>query len=240
MSKKTGIGLAVAVIGIIAASVFYLSTQAGAWVADAIEDYGRATTGTEVSVGGVALALADGRGRVGNLTIANPDGFDTDYFLRVRDVDLSLDLGSLRTDVPIIREVVVDGAHLNAEQRGDATNLTEIQRHMTASSAPATQPPAAQGRVIIDRFRLVNSHVTLTSELLSKPEDLTLEEVVVNEIGRRAGGVTYDEATEAMLAPILGAARTAVQRRLRDAAGDAARDELREKASERLRELTQD
>jgi hypothetical protein len=219
-----------------------VSTQLDTVVADAIESYGRATTGTDVSVGGVAIALTDTSGKIGNLTIDNPAGFETGYFLRVKDIDVALDLGSLPSAVPVVREVSVDGAHLNAEQRGDVTNLTEIQRHMTAAEgANATSEPGDQGRVIIDRFRLTNARVTLTSELLSKPEDIELENVVVEGIGRSNGGATYDEATEAVLTPILAAARAAVQKRLGDAAADAAREEVREevheKASEKLKEL---
>jgi hypothetical protein len=236
MRKQIGIALAVVVICAIGA-VVYVTTQVDTFVADAIKTYGRATTGTDVGVGGVQIALTEGRGRIGDLTIGNPNGFDTDYFLRVNDVDLSLDLGSLRTPVPIVREVVVDGAHLNAEQRGDTTNLAEIQRFMTASSEAAPQQAGEPGRVIIDRFRLTNGRVTLTSELLSKPEDLELEDVVVQGVGRSSGGATYDAATEAVLTPILGAARAAVQERVRDAAADAAREEVEERASERLKEL---
>jgi uncharacterized protein involved in outer membrane biogenesis len=220
----------------------YVSTQLDPFVAGLIESYGRETTGTDVRVGGVDIALTAGNGKVGDLTIGNPSGFDTDYFLRVNDIDLSLDLASLGSAVPVVREIVVDGAHLNAEQRGDATNLTEIQSYMTRSgeAAPSSEP-AEPGRVIINQFRLTNGRVTLTSELLSKPEDIELEDVVVNGIGRDSGGATYDEATEAVLTPILGAARAAVQSRLQDAAADAAREEVeeevQEKASERLNEL---
>jgi hypothetical protein len=241
MGKKIGIALAVVVICAIGAAI-YVSTQLDTVIADAIESYGRATTGTDVSVGGVDIALTNSSGKLGNLTIDNPAGFETDYFLRVKDIDVSLDLGSLASAVPIVREVVVDEAHLNAEQRDDATNLTEIQRHMTgAQGTDATSQPNEQGRVIIDRFRLTNARMTLTSELLSKPEDVELENVVVEGIGRGSGGATYDEATEAVLTPILAAARTAVQKRLGEAAADAAREEVREevqeKASERLKEL---
>jgi hypothetical protein len=236
--RKT-IGIAIAAIAICAiGAVVYVATQLDAFVADAIENYGRATTGTDVSVGGLDIALTEGRGNVANVTIDNPKGFDTRYFLRVNDVDLSLDLGSLGAAVPIVREVVVNGAHLNAEQRGDETNVTELQRFMAQSGEVASPPPAGEaGRVIIDRFRLTNARMTITSEALSKPEDVALADVVVEGIGRSSGGATYDEATEAVLTPILGAARTAVQQRLRDAAVDATREEVKERASERLNEL---
>jgi hypothetical protein len=238
MGKKIAIAVAAVVICAIGAGIFYFTSHVDAYVADAIETYGRATTGTSVSVGGVDIALTEGGGKVGDLTIDNPKGFETSYFLRVKDIGVSLDLGSLSSAVPVVREVVVDGAHLNAEQRGDATNLTDIQRYMSQSAGAAETPSdSPQGRVIIDRFRLTNARVTLTSEHLSKPEDIELDDVVVNGIGRSAGGATYDEATEAVLTPILREARSAVEQRLRDTAVDAAREGVQQKASERLKEL---
>jgi hypothetical protein len=139
--------------------------------------------------------------------------------------------------VPIIREVLVDDAHLNAEQRGDSTNLTDIERYMSKADKTADQSGAPEPRIIIDRFRLTHGRVTLTSELLSHPEELELGDVVVDNIGRSSGGATYGEATEAVITPILEAARTAVQARLKDAAAGAARQELEERATDKLKGL---
>jgi hypothetical protein len=238
MLKKIAIVAGVALICAIAALVFYLNTQLDPLVANAIEDYGRKTTGTDVDVGGVELALTSGSGKIGDIEIGNPPGFSTDYFLRVRDTHVAIDVGSLRGDVPVIREIALDGAHLNAEQRGNAINVMEIQKKITGGGggdAPATE--SSEGRVIIDRFRLSHARVTVTSEALDHPEDLELADVVVEGIGRSTGGATYDAAATAVLTPIVAAVRSAFEGRVRAAATDAARDELREIARDKLNEL---
>jgi hypothetical protein len=233
--KKIALAVAGILVLLIAGGLFFASTQVDRLVAGAIETYGRAATGTAVNVGNVDVALTEGRGRLAGLTIDNPDGYSTRHFLEIDDVDLALDLASLR-GVPVAREVVVDAAHLNAEQRGSATNLTDIQSYM--SKAPADAPAAGEpGRLIIDRFRLTNARVTVTSDVLEHPEELTLADVQVDGIGRANGGATYGEATEAILTPIVAAARSAVESRLRSRATDAVKDELRDRASERLDEL---
>jgi len=139
----------------------------------------------------------------------------------------------LAGDVPVVKELELDGALINAEQRDAASNLTDIQKHATAGSsdARAREP----GRIIIERFRLRNARVLVTSELLSKPEELPLGDVVVRNIGSATGGATYSEAAEAMLMPVIAAARTAAAERLRGAAGDA----LSEAARKELDEETQ-
>ena len=109
----------------------------------------------------------------------------------------------------------------------------------TRPSSPcsvATPTPEEEGRITIDRFRLTNASVTLTSDLLDKPETIELKDIVVQGIGRN-GGATYDEATEAVLNPILAAARSAARDRLREVATDSARKELEKKASDKLKDL---
>jgi hypothetical protein len=237
MAKRVALIVGVAVLIVAAVAVWFGTTQVDRLVASAIEDWGRATTGTDVKVGNVEIEATRGHGRLTRLTIGNPPGYETPYALLIDDIDMSLDLGSLAS-VPVVREVVLDGAHLNAEQRGDAMNLTDIQRTLTKGDASAAGVPAEEhGKIIIDRFRLTHGRVTLTSELLDHPEEIELADVVVERIGRTSGGATYDEASVAVLSPILRAARAAVEDRLKSSAADAARGEVEKKARERLEDL---
>lgn len=212
-------------------------------VAELVERYGSAATGTDVDVGGVDLALTEGRGRIDRLTIANPEGFDTDYAVRIEQVDVSLDIGSVARDVPVVTELLLDGVHINAEQRGDAINLTEIQSNATESSGEPQTDAAEEGRIAVRRFRATNATLTIASELLGSSETVELDDVVVTDIGGTQGA-PYGEAAAAMLDPVIDAAVAAVRRRLRDAAEDAARErideeveELEQEAEGRLREL---
>lgn len=233
MIKKVILGAVVLIVLVVGVAVTLVVSQADRLVADAVQTYGSAATKTDVSVSGVDLALTEGTGTLSGLTIGNPEGYETDYAVRIDETELTLDLASLSSDVPVVSEMLLTGAHINAEQIGDATNLTDIQELMSSSDGSAQS--TSEGRIVIDRFRLANARVTLTSELLNEPEELMLEDVVVNGVGR-GGGATYSEAAEAILTPILGAARTAVQARLRSAAGEAVRDEVREELDEKLEE----
>lgn len=203
-----------------------------------VERYGSTVTGTDVSVDGVSLALTAGRAELAGVTVGNPRGYETDYAVHIGRASVELDVASLAGDVPVVEEIVLDGALINAEQRDAASNLTDIQRHATASSgeAPAGEP----GRIVVERFRVNDARVLLTSEYLSEPEELPLRDVVVEGIGSGTGA-TYSEAAEAMLMPVLSAARNAVAARLREVAGEAvseaAREELEDESQE-LREQT--
>ncbi len=123
-------------------------------------------TGTDVDVGGVDLALTSGRADLAGLTIDNPRGYETDYAVHIGHARVALDVGSLAGDVPVIEELTLDGALINAEQRDAASNLTDIQHHVSgvAERTPAREP----GRIVIERFRLRNARVLLTSEYLER------------------------------------------------------------------------
>ena len=77
----------------------------------------------------------------------------------------------------------------------------------------------------------------MTSEYLSEPEELPLEDVVVEGIGSAGRGVTYSEAAEAMLLPVLAAARSAAAERLRSVAAKVAADAAREELGDDVDEL---
>jgi hypothetical protein len=238
MAKRILVGL-IAVVVLVAAGITWLvMTKGDQFVASAIETYGSAATGTSVRVGSVELAMTQGRGDVKELTIGNPPGYSTSYFLKIDDIKLALDLGSLASRAPVVKEVLVDAAHLNAEQHGQTTNLTDLEQQITArpsTSKPTTQAPANEGRIVIDHFRMTHARVTLTSDLLKHPEELELADVSVDGIGRGSGGVTYEQAAEAVLDPILRAARNAVEARLRKAAEDSARDKAERSLTDRLK-----
>src|SRR3954471_16819555 len=118
MGKRILLAL-IAVVVVAAAGVTWLvMTKGNEIVASAIERYGSAATGTSVDVGSVELALTQGRGNIKGLTIDNPSGYSTSYFLKVDDIALAVDLSSLGGRVPIVKEAVMDGGHLNAEQHG--------------------------------------------------------------------------------------------------------------------------
>lgn len=232
MGKKIILGSVTAVLLIGAVAVFLVVTRLDRFIQNQVEAYGSAATGTVVRLRGADVSLTESRGALRGVTIGNPGGFGTDYAIRIDDIELQVDLGSLRRDVLVINEVHAHGAHLNAEQRGQVTNLSEIRRHMDQTRQQVVDP-GEEGRIIIDRFRLTNARLTITFELLDRTEDLELGDVTVTGIGRGTGGATYEEASQAILRPILTTARAAVQERLRDEASK----ELEEEARRRLRGL---
>lgn len=241
MSKRILIGAAGAIVVAAAVAAALFLSRLDRLVANAVETHGAVATGTEVSVGSVDVELRAGRAGISELTIDNPPGFMTDFAVRIGNVDATLDLRSLTGKVPVVSELRLNDALIHAEQVGGATNLTEIQSYASAPRGNSLADDEPARRIIIDRFRLTNARVRISSDLSNEQEELLLGDVVVEDIGRDSGGATFGEAAAAILNPILAAARTAARQRLGSEAGEALRDELRERVEDEaggsLREL---
>jgi len=143
------IGVLAAVAIVVAVALHYGGGRLDSVVASTVERYGSAVTGTDVNVDGVDLALTAGRAHFTGLTIDNPKGYETDYAVRIGTATVLLDIGSLAGDVPVVKELELDGALINAEQRGAASNLTDIQKHATADTGDASA--GEPGRIVVER-----------------------------------------------------------------------------------------
>lgn len=240
-SSKVLLGLSILAAVVIAAGI-YVSRRLNPTVADLVESYGAEATGTRVRVGAVDVSLRDSRATLKGFVIDNPPGYSTPYLLRIDEIDVQLDVASLARPAIVLRDVALKGATLEAEQHGTSSNLTEVLDHVEhAGGTTPAQPSAAAEpgtKLIVDRFRLTDGRVRLTSDALSGPQSIDLADVTARDVGRAEGGLDLTATADALLRPILAAARDAVRGRLQKAAGDAAKSKLEDAARKRLEELT--
>lgn len=141
-----GVGLLLAVI---AGGLFYLFSSLDGIVKTVIERVGSDVAGTKVSVGGVALRLAEGKATLSGLTVANPPGFSSEPAIRLGEVTIALDTSTLNHSPIVIKEVSVAAPAVALELGAGGSNLAVLRRNVTGATAgqdeaaPA-QPEAAQ------------------------------------------------------------------------------------------------
>lgn len=201
----------------------------------AIESVGPMVTQTDVQVDRVAIELGQGRGEVHGLTVANPEGFSDQPILRVGQAALELRTGSLREDVIVLREILVDGVHINAEHR----NLTEINlKTMLDNIRPEqTEEPyksstaAPDVRFMVEKLSFTGASLNLSSDELGERE-LALSDLHLEELGDREKGLSPVELARALVQPLLELARERVEEELKAEAEGALRDRLEEELSE--------
>lgn len=203
MKKLLGGLLAIAVIGGVVA---YL--QLNTIVTGGIERYGSRMLGAPVTVGQLTLSPFSGKARLRGFTIGNPEGFKSPTAIEVGDIEVSLDLKSLRSQKLIIDAIVVDEPKITIETGKGGTNLQALQRNLAkyAPETPKEKQATEQRKLEIGLFRLSGAKATaLLPQLKDKSYAVSLPVIELNDIGAKSGGASAAEATRQVLSAITSA-----------------------------------
>lgn len=227
----------IAAVGVAA----YLAFNSGALMKDGIETYGSQVLGAQVTVSSAALSLRDGEGTVSGLSVAQPVGFEGDSAIEVDSISIRLNVAASTTDVVVMERVVIDGAQVLAIARGAEDNnfqalLDNLQRNTGATKSQGQATP----RFIISRFDFTNAKATARLPGSGQAVTLSIPDVRLVDIGRDVGGLTAEELTQAIAAPITAAATRAISKSISNAALEQAQGILKDRLGsslDKLREL---
>lgn len=234
-------GVVVAVIAILAVVVFLGLQNLDQIVKLAIENVGTRVTGTAVTLDKVKIEVTNGRGELYGLQIDNPSGYKSPYAFYLGEVALQVDTGTLTSDVIVIKEVLIDGAVLIAEQKGlKDTNLQDLMDNMSQGSADqaASEPqPADTGssnvKLIIEKISFLNNDAKLITQQWGE-KNLSLPDINLRDIGKKENGLTPEQMGPAIIEPLLKQARKAVKKELEKIAREAANQQLEEQMDKNL------
>ena len=207
--------------------VFLLAAGGGAWwayhardvlIANAIRTYGPQITGVPVELVSVRLDPGEGTAVLSGLRLGNPKGFKTPYALSVEQILVQLDVASLTGDVVHIRQVSILQPQVIYEHATGGSNLDVIQRNVEAGvaglvgNASADKALAGKGKkLIIDQFAMLGAKTDVSAEVLQgKTVTVPLPDVHVNDIGKKAGGVSPAQAASQIVAAVRQAVSHAV------------------------------
>ncbi len=225
-------------------AVFLLVSNIDGIVKNVIESVGSEVTGTRVQVASVKIDLAEGKGSIKGLSIANPSNYPSGAALSFAELTLQLELASLSGEAIVISQVIVDGTAINYVGRGQDSNLKTILNNIETASGSDTDgggpdEAGAEGEdtlLIIDSFRFTNSNMAL--EVEGVPElssSISIPDVVASNVGRAKGGVTPAEAAQEIIEPLLDQAIKQAKNALEDELKDAGKDELKRQLMKKLR-----
>jgi len=196
MTKNILIGVVVILIAVGTGVFFYLDSI----VSQGIEVAGTRALGTNVSVESVALSPLNGAGRITNLRIDNPEGFDAASIFELGFVSLNLDIGSLFGDVIEIQSVTIAQPLITYETRITTDNVRTLLANLPDSNAEnesqsGANQPAKQ--IIIRELHILNPQLTLAAGGLSAP--IQLPDLTLTDIGTAEEAVTVEEALRVVL-----------------------------------------
>lgn len=222
MMRKLLIAFALLLI-LAGGAAWWLLSSLDSIVKEGIEHYGSKALGVNVSVGGVEISTENGRGAIRNMVIGNPSGYAGAKAMEIAEASVSLDVKSLRSDLVVIREINIDGPHIEFELVSGKSNFEVIQDNIdrylsdkgTAKTGTATQAQKER-KYTIHAANIRKAQVHVRNPLLKEGGfDFTLPDLTLRRIGDDGQGVTGGEAarivTHALLLRIAAKALTGGQ-----------------------------
>ncbi len=201
--KKLIIAVVVAA-ALIAVFAFFLLSNLNSIVAKAIEKGGGDVTRTSVGVSGVDISLREGRGSIGGLRVASPDGYQERTAFSLDDITVDIDVKSVRQDPIVLDEIRIRAPIVNAElTKTGASNIDELRKRAQAY----TSRMASQGsskRIRIERFVFEKGRVEVDASALGLGKrTLVLPEIRLTDVGGR-NGAPPDEIAKIILTTVAG------------------------------------
>ena len=157
-------------------------------------------TGTGFSIEKFFLNPYSGSVRIGGVRLSNPRGFGEAAAFSMSDLSIDLTVGSLLSDVILVREIVVSDPFVSYYSHDGTNNfdiiLANVKKKDDAKSAEqeASEPKAERSgkKVVIERLRITGAKVKLVkSDLVPS---LMVPPLELTDIGRKSGGATIEEA----------------------------------------------
>lgn len=233
--KKAILGIALVVILVVVAGLYYLYTNLDFLVKAAIEKYGSQVTQTAVQVDNVSIQPTQGSARISGLTVANPGDFSTPYAFRLKDIGTRVDFKNSTRDKIVIEEIIIEAPEVFYEiNQNRETNLLVLKNNM-AGGQPDKQTQdtqaADQPKLIIRRISFTGGSVHANVVPLDKQYDLKLPAIRMTNLGGKNGAPPAEIARQ-ILTQLLDRVRREVTARGIGGELDEARQKLDTKKEE--------
>ena len=141
----------------------------------AIETAGTKALKVGVAVDNVDLSILGGKIGFQKLVIDNPPGYKYERLLELGEATITVETGSLLTDIINIKDIRLDGVNVVLEQKGvTSNNLQDIMKSLPAGEKEPSEPGGK--KLHIDNLEITNTQVKV--KLLHVPgkvDTLTLK-----------------------------------------------------------------
>ena len=230
-------GLVLAAVAVVAVVLVLVFQNLDGIIKRVIEDVGSKVTNTSVTVDSVKFSLTEGRGEIYGLAIGNPSGYSRGKAFEISEVALQVAPASLTGPVIVIKEVLVDGAKLNIEQKGTGNNLSALLEGMNTGTSEPEAAPAdtapSDTRLMLEQFSFTNSAAKISTEQHGE-HSLKLPAIKVSNIGDKQNGLTPEQLASQLVASVVKQAEKAVSKYLGDLVKDAAKKEANKRIDEKV------
>ncbi|MCE9592395.1 MAG: AsmA family protein [Planctomycetes bacterium] len=144
--------------------------------------------GVKTTVGSLNIKLISAQGRIGNLNIANPDGYKADHFMTLKKGELGVSLSSLLGDTVEVPKIELDGIDVMLEKQGGKANYEAILANMKkGETQPDPADPQKTGKKFMVREIVIRNlmvHVDMMPLVGNVTKlDVPIEEIHMTNVG---------------------------------------------------------
>lgn len=191
----------------------------GSLIKRGVEQVGPRITQTSVILRDVDISLLSGQATLQDLTVGNPEGFQTPSAFRLHNATVRLNWKSVLSGTVIIEEILIDGPEITFEGTPAGTNLGTIRDNAKAfapgessEKTPAANRAAQQGsgkKVVIKQFTMTNARANMlvrAGGVETKAQGISLSDIRLTNIGAASGGVSFQEVATIVMTSITNSA----------------------------------
>ena len=218
--KKTIIRIALVLVVLLVVAVVAVFLSLNSIVKKGVETVGPQLTQVKITLGGVNISPLSGSGQLSELFVGNPEGFKSPSAIKVGDVKVAVNVGSVFGDTITINSIKITDPEITFEGGLGGNNISKILDNVTAATGgdtPAAKPEAtaekSAGKKFIVKDILVEGaklHVSLTG-LGGQEMTLPLPPLHLQNIGSPGKGVSAGELVKQILTPLLSSVTEAVK-----------------------------
>jgi hypothetical protein len=204
----------------LAVGLYYVWTSLDALVEAAIEKYGSQTTQTAVQVHEVRLkeTIAQGKGSIAGISVANPKGFSTPHAFTLGQIQTQIDIKTITQSPIVINEIIVAAPQMFFEINNDRKANFNVLKDNISRAMPAkpagkqteAKAPETETKIIIRRLLIQDGKVQATIVPLDgKQLSTRLPRIELKNLGGK-GGSTPGEIAKQVLNVVVDRTRAAV------------------------------
>lgn len=251
MKRALIIGGVVLVLLVVVVVVVVLNL--GSIVKTVVEKVGSEATKAKVTLDRADVSVTSGKGSLRGLTVGNPAGFRTDSAMTFGEIGVDLDVSTVRSDVLVIREIVIGAPRITYEFAASGSNIETLRRNVQAYAGTEKAKPAAPRggtgpKLVIDNLYIRDGRINVSADFLKgETAGVALPTIHLKDIGKKDGrkmGASAAEVAERVITSIGTNATSAVgtlnisaiQDALREGAGGAEKA-LKEGAEEKVKKI---
>lgn len=201
----------VVVIVVVVAFVFFTLSNLGPIVKKTVNTLGPQITKTVVEVKDVNISIFSGEAQIKGFFLGNPEGFKSDYAMKVGSVYVDIDEGSITKNPIVINKIEIIAPEITYEKISGSDNFQAILKNMQnsaktekKSTAKSSGDDGKQGRkIVINNVILKDGKVKLVVAILGGKEiTAPLPDIHLKDIGKQGQGATPAEAFEKIFASL--------------------------------------